>query len=67
MKRLARRTLVMAAFVLVTSPVAAAPQPMINYFQPSPSWASCPRPCGERRWGRGIRPMGLKTTGRMAG
>jgi len=36
MKRFARRTLVTAAFVLVTSPAAAAPKPMINYFQPMP-------------------------------
>jgi len=36
MKRFARRTLVTAAFVFVASPAAAAPQPMINYFQPMP-------------------------------
>jgi hypothetical protein len=36
MKRFAKRTLVTAAFVLVTSPAAAAPKPMINYFQPMP-------------------------------
>ena len=36
MKRFAKRTLVTAAFVLVASPVAAAQQPMINYFQPMP-------------------------------
>ena len=36
MKRFARRSLVTAAFVLVTSPAAAAPKPMINYFQPMP-------------------------------
>ena len=36
MRSTARRTLVTAAFVLVTSPAAAAPQPMINYFQPMP-------------------------------
>ena len=36
MKRCARRTLLLAVFVLVTSPAAAAPQPLINYFQPMP-------------------------------
>ena len=36
MKRFARRTLMTAAFVLVTSPTAAATKPMINYFQPMP-------------------------------
>ena len=36
MKRFVRRTLVTAAFVLVTTPAAAAPKPMINYFQPMP-------------------------------
>jgi hypothetical protein len=36
MKRFARRTLVTAAFVLATSPAAAAPKAMINYFQPMP-------------------------------
>jgi hypothetical protein len=36
MKRFAKSTLVTAAFVLVTSPAAAAPKPMINYFLPMP-------------------------------
>jgi len=36
MKRLARRTLVTAGFALVTSPAAAAPQPLITYFEPMP-------------------------------
>jgi hypothetical protein len=36
MNRFARRTLVTAAFALVTSPADAAPRPLINYFQPMP-------------------------------
>ena len=36
MERFAKRALVTAAFVLVTSPAAAAPKPLINYFQPMP-------------------------------
>ena len=36
MKMFAKRILVTAAFVLVTSPATADPQPMINYFQPMP-------------------------------
>jgi len=36
MKRFARTTLATAAFALVTAPAAAAPKPMISYFQPMP-------------------------------
>lgn len=36
MKQLTRKTLVTVAFVLVAFPAAAAPQPMIAYFQPMP-------------------------------
>ncbi len=36
MKPFAKRTIVTAAFVLVTSPAAATPKPLINYFQPMP-------------------------------